>query len=162
MSTDMYGMAVMDACEQILDRLRPVREQLGGDTVDWKTVVSSAFFQRVNLSAQGFYIVNDKRCGYGTDPPPPPIHHLLFLTVIRLEPQQCRELSQRHSLQLLHPRSGVCRGRDWLFDRRLVYPSGWCADGSGEEHQPGAGHRTDWGGLHSRLRVEYHGRASMG
>ena len=28
MSTDLYGMAVLDACEQILSRLQPLREQL--------------------------------------------------------------------------------------------------------------------------------------
>lgn len=28
MSTDLYGMAVLDACEQILSRLQPIREQL--------------------------------------------------------------------------------------------------------------------------------------
>jgi hypothetical protein len=29
MSTDLYGMATLDACQQINDRLKPVRARLG-------------------------------------------------------------------------------------------------------------------------------------
>jgi xanthine dehydrogenase/oxidase len=31
MSTDMYGMATLDACSQILKRIAPIRETLGPD-----------------------------------------------------------------------------------------------------------------------------------
>jgi xanthine dehydrogenase/oxidase len=62
MSTDLYGMAVLDACEQILDRLRPLRQQMPNAT--WQELVHAAYFQRINLSAQGFYVVPGDRCGY--------------------------------------------------------------------------------------------------
>lgn len=31
MSTDLYGMATLDACQQINERLKPVRARLGPD-----------------------------------------------------------------------------------------------------------------------------------
>lgn len=63
MSTDLYGMATLDACEQILERLAPVRAQLGQDA-PFSDVTHTAYMQRINLSAQGFYIVPHDRCGY--------------------------------------------------------------------------------------------------
>jgi len=63
MSTDMYGMATFDACSQILDRLKPYREKLGSDA-KLSEVALAAHFSRVNLSAQGFFTLMDKRCGF--------------------------------------------------------------------------------------------------
>ena len=68
MSTDLYGMAVLNACEQIRARLGPVREKVGPDA-SWASVISAAYFDRVNLSAQGFYAVATERCGYDWDSP---------------------------------------------------------------------------------------------
>jgi xanthine dehydrogenase/oxidase len=68
LGSDLYGMAVLDACEQIVERLKPVRESLPADA-DWETVVRTAYFSRVNLSAHGFYVVDGKRCGYDWDKP---------------------------------------------------------------------------------------------
>ncbi|CAM9133378.1 unnamed protein product [Ascophyllum nodosum] len=62
-STDLYGMAALDACEQITERLRPVAAKLPPE-VPFTSVVKAAYFQRVNLSAQGFYKVPSGRCGY--------------------------------------------------------------------------------------------------
>lgn len=68
MSTDLYGMATLDACQQILKRLAPVREGLeaksGAKEVPWVSVVQAAYFSRIDLSAHGFYIVADNMCGY--------------------------------------------------------------------------------------------------
>ncbi len=71
-STDLYGMAVLDACEQIMERLKPLKAQeLGEDgkwsDAAWKKVTSNAYFNRINLSAQGFYTVPSERCGYNWD-----------------------------------------------------------------------------------------------
>lgn len=66
MSTDLYGMAVLDACSQILARLVPVRAGVAADAV-WKEVINAAFFQRVDLSAHGYYAVDSNRCGYDWD-----------------------------------------------------------------------------------------------
>ena len=71
---DLNGAAVKDACEQVLDRLRPVAaEHLGvapdavrfGDgvvtapgteeSIGWADLVNAAYFQRVQLWAAGFY-----------------------------------------------------------------------------------------------------------
>lgn len=62
MSTDLYGMAVLNACEQIEARLKPYREK--NPTGTWKELITAAYFDRVNLSAQGFYVVPSERCGY--------------------------------------------------------------------------------------------------
>jgi len=66
MSTDLYGMAVLNACEQIRERLGPVRSRLGPDA-SWKDVVFAAYFDRTNLAATGFYAVPTERCGYDWD-----------------------------------------------------------------------------------------------
>ncbi|RLN49926.1 hypothetical protein BBJ29_001688 [Phytophthora kernoviae] len=63
MSTDLYGMATLDACEQILARLAPIRERLGPDA-SFSEVTNAAFMDRVNMSAHGYYIVPNERCGY--------------------------------------------------------------------------------------------------
>ncbi|KAH7488230.1 hypothetical protein PRIC1_007652 [Phytophthora ramorum] len=63
MSTDLYGMATLDACEQILARLAPIRERMGSDA-SFGDVTNAAYMERVNMSAQGFYIVPNERCGY--------------------------------------------------------------------------------------------------
>ncbi|OQR93686.1 xanthine dehydrogenase [Achlya hypogyna] len=63
MSTDLYGMATLDACEQILARLAPVAARLGPDAA-FADVVKTAYFERVDLSAHGYYVVPDENCGY--------------------------------------------------------------------------------------------------
>ena len=65
-STDLYGMAVLDACEQIRARLKPFYEKMPADST-FSSVVTAAFFERVNLSAQGFYIIDNSRCGFNWD-----------------------------------------------------------------------------------------------
>jgi xanthine dehydrogenase/oxidase len=62
MSTDLYGMATLDACEQIKARLAPYAEKMPG--ADFNSIVQTAFFDRVNLSAQGYYAIDNDRCGY--------------------------------------------------------------------------------------------------
>lgn len=55
MSSDLYGMATQLACEQIMERLKPY---YGEDPhAKWEDVVSKAYFDRVNLSAQAFYSI---------------------------------------------------------------------------------------------------------
>uniref|UniRef100_A0A6S8ELY0 Xanthine dehydrogenase n=1 Tax=Aureoumbra lagunensis TaxID=44058 RepID=A0A6S8ELY0_9STRA len=60
MSTDLYCMAALDACKQILERLEPFRDP----KLTFTEIVGKAYFSRVNLSAQGFFIVPHDRCGY--------------------------------------------------------------------------------------------------
>lgn len=63
MSTDMYGMATLDACRQIIARIEPIRKQLGPEA-EFKTVVEAAHMARIDLSAHGFFTVEDSRCGF--------------------------------------------------------------------------------------------------
>jgi xanthine dehydrogenase/oxidase len=51
--SDLNGMAVFKACTIIYDRLAPYREKFPGDS--WDQWVFKAYFDRVSLSAMGFY-----------------------------------------------------------------------------------------------------------
>lgn len=53
-SSDLNGFAVFNACEQINERLEPYRAKLGRDA-KMGDLARAAYFDRVNLSAQGFY-----------------------------------------------------------------------------------------------------------
>ena len=57
-SSDLNGYAVFNACEQINKRLAPYREKLGKDA-PMKKLAHAAYFDRVNLSANGFYKTPD-------------------------------------------------------------------------------------------------------
>ena len=57
-SSDLNGYAVFNACEQLNKRLAPYREKLGKDA-PMKKVAHAAYFDRVNLSASGFYKTPD-------------------------------------------------------------------------------------------------------
>ncbi|CAK1540585.1 unnamed protein product [Leptosia nina] len=52
-SSDLYGMAVLNACTTIKERLEPIRaKNPNGKWEDW---VATAYVERVSLSATGFY-----------------------------------------------------------------------------------------------------------
>jgi xanthine dehydrogenase/oxidase len=53
-SSDLNGYAIFNACKQINERLAPYREKLGPKAT-MKDLAHAAYFDRVNLSAQGFY-----------------------------------------------------------------------------------------------------------
>ncbi|KAK3490396.1 xanthine dehydrogenase [Neurospora hispaniola] len=53
-SSDLNGYAIYNACQQLNERLAPYREKLGPDAT-MKDLAHAAYFDRVNLSAQGFY-----------------------------------------------------------------------------------------------------------
>ena len=53
-SSDLNGYAIFNACAQLNERLQPYREKLGPDAT-MKDIAHAAYFDRVNLSAQGFY-----------------------------------------------------------------------------------------------------------
>ena len=53
-SSDLNGYAIYNACAQLNERLAPYREKLGPDAT-MKQLAHAAYFDRVNLSAQGFY-----------------------------------------------------------------------------------------------------------
>lgn len=53
-SSDLNGYAIFNACKQLNERLAPYREKLGPQAT-MKELAHAAYFDRVNLSAQGFY-----------------------------------------------------------------------------------------------------------
>lgn len=57
-SSDLNGYAIWNACVQLNERLAPYREKLGPDAT-MKQIAHEAYFDRVNLSAQGFYKTPD-------------------------------------------------------------------------------------------------------
>lgn len=63
MSTDLYGMCTLDACRQILARLKPIREKLGAEA-SLADVANAAHMERVDLTAHGFYAPHESRIGY--------------------------------------------------------------------------------------------------
>lgn len=56
-SSDLNGYAAYNACAQINERLRPYREKM--PNAPMKDLAHAAYFDRVNLSAQGFYRTPD-------------------------------------------------------------------------------------------------------
>mmetsp|Transcript_3006 Transcript_3006/g.4567 ORF Transcript_3006/g.4567 Transcript_3006/m.4567 type:complete len:1061 (-) Transcript_3006:635-3817(-) len=52
--SDLNGMAVLEACKMINDRLQPIRAKLPS-TATFAEIAHQAWFDRVDLSAHGFY-----------------------------------------------------------------------------------------------------------
>ena len=57
-SSDLNGYAVFDACAQLNIRLAPYREKFGKDA-SMHELATAAYFDRVNLSANGYYRTPD-------------------------------------------------------------------------------------------------------
>lgn len=57
-SSDLNGYAIWNACAQLNERLAPYREKLG-PSATMKQLAHAAYFDRVNLSANGFYKTPD-------------------------------------------------------------------------------------------------------
>ena len=57
-SSDLNGYAIWNACAQLNERLEPYRQKFGRDAPMSK-LAHAAYFDRVNLSAQGFYKTPD-------------------------------------------------------------------------------------------------------
>ncbi|XP_004291798.1 PREDICTED: xanthine dehydrogenase 1-like [Fragaria vesca subsp. vesca] len=54
-SSDMYGAAVLDACEQIKARMEPIASQHNFSS--FAELASACYVARIDLSAHGFYII---------------------------------------------------------------------------------------------------------
>lgn len=50
-------MAVLDACQKLLKRLEPYREKYTSEK--WPEMINKAYFDRVSLSATGFFKTPD-------------------------------------------------------------------------------------------------------
>ncbi|KAL0831376.1 hypothetical protein ABMA28_002200 [Loxostege sticticalis] len=55
--SDLNGMAVLNACQKLADRLQPYRDK--NPNGKWEDWVQAAYFDRVSLSATGFYATPD-------------------------------------------------------------------------------------------------------
>ncbi len=58
-SSDLNGMAIKDACQQINERLDPFRTDPQGNEVTFEKACHDAYFARVSLSATGHYKTPD-------------------------------------------------------------------------------------------------------
>jgi xanthine dehydrogenase/oxidase len=63
--SDLNGMAVLNACNTIMDRLKPYREQYPDK--DWNFWITKAYFDRVSLSTTGFYATPDIGYDFATN-----------------------------------------------------------------------------------------------
>ena len=64
--TDAFPCAVADACRQLNERLEPFREKM--PDASFREIVNAAYFERVDLSAHGFYKTPDVTGFGGTLP----------------------------------------------------------------------------------------------
>lgn len=55
--SDLNGMAVIDACSKLSERLAPYKEKYPNET--WDQWINKAYFDRVSLSSTGFYSTPD-------------------------------------------------------------------------------------------------------
>ncbi|XP_039429165.1 xanthine dehydrogenase [Culex pipiens pallens] len=63
--SDLNGMAVLNACKVINERLEPYKKQFPDK--DWNFWVNKAYFDRVSLSATGFYATPGIGYDFGTN-----------------------------------------------------------------------------------------------
>lgn len=56
-SSDLYGAAVLDACEQIKARMKPMATK--HSDYNFTALVRACYFERIDLCAHGFYITPD-------------------------------------------------------------------------------------------------------
>ena len=56
-TTESLRVAAADACRQLNERLAPFKEKM--PDASFKEIVNAAYFERVDLSAHGFYITPD-------------------------------------------------------------------------------------------------------
>jgi xanthine dehydrogenase large subunit len=53
--TDLNGAAVLDACRKIMERLRPIADELGQASASHPSVIDAAYRRRIPLFAHGYY-----------------------------------------------------------------------------------------------------------
>nr|QEO19121.1 rosy [Rhagovelia antilleana] len=51
--SDLNGMAILNACNELNDRLKPIKE--ANPKGEWKDWIKTAYFDRVSLAVSGFY-----------------------------------------------------------------------------------------------------------
>ncbi|GMT22071.1 hypothetical protein PFISCL1PPCAC_13368 [Pristionchus fissidentatus] len=68
MGSDLNGLAVKNACDQINERLAPLKEELGGDTT-WEKLVETAYLKMISLSASGYAVTPCEPVNFGTGLP---------------------------------------------------------------------------------------------
>ena len=64
-SSDINGMAIQNACDTINERLQPLR--LKNPDMSWEKLIQTAYFDRINLSANGFYKTPDLTYDWSTN-----------------------------------------------------------------------------------------------
>uniref|UniRef100_F1KRL5 xanthine dehydrogenase n=1 Tax=Ascaris suum TaxID=6253 RepID=F1KRL5_ASCSU len=57
-SSDLYGLAIMDACDKLNERLKPIR--IAHPDFNWEQLVSKAYLERICLSSTGFSTIHSE------------------------------------------------------------------------------------------------------
>jgi xanthine dehydrogenase/oxidase len=73
-SSDLNGYAAYNACVQLNERLKPYREKLGPKAT-MKELAHAAYFDRVNLSANGYYRTPEIGYVWGPNPADPSLEN---------------------------------------------------------------------------------------
>lgn len=103
--SDLNGMAIKDACDQLNERLKPIREELGYDAPMSK-IAHAAYLERINLNATGFWKMPSMRKS--------PFHlNVTMLNSYRnwLSVGELRYEYPGSNVLLLHTRSSLYRNR---------------------------------------------------
>ena len=58
-ASDLNGMAVKHACEQLRQRLDSLKTDGDHEKLSWNELINRAYFDRIDLSARGFYATPD-------------------------------------------------------------------------------------------------------
>uniref|UniRef100_H2YPI8 Xanthine dehydrogenase/oxidase n=1 Tax=Ciona savignyi TaxID=51511 RepID=H2YPI8_CIOSA len=63
--SDLNGMAIKEACEKIVGRIKPLRKNF--PKLSWDDLIIKAYLERISLSATGFYKTPDIYCNWDQD-----------------------------------------------------------------------------------------------
>lgn len=72
--SDLNGMAVKAACDELNARLKPIREKYGHDA-PMKTIAHAAYLERINLNATGYWKMPKIGYIWGTYKDPKPMYY---------------------------------------------------------------------------------------
>lgn len=154
-SSDLNGYAIWNACQQINERLAPYREKLGPEAT-MKQLAHAAYFDRVNLSANGFYKTPDIGYVWG-----PNTGQMFFYC--KQIPAHPRSLFKKSPLtrEISHARRRSSRSRNRHLDRRLDVPPSRHQNGRRPLHQPSHRLRPNRRRFHPRHGSLHHGRIPL-
>eukprot|EP00271_Cylindrocystis_brebissonii_P015376 TRINITY_DN3802_c0_g1_i1.p1 TRINITY_DN3802_c0_g1~~TRINITY_DN3802_c0_g1_i1.p1 ORF type:complete len:1384 (-),score=303.69 TRINITY_DN3802_c0_g1_i1:1396-5484(-) len=83
-SSDLYGQAALNACTQLLERMKPVKDTMPPGTTLAK-VAEKCYFERINLQAQGFHATPELSFDWSTSKGHPFSYHTYGVALAEAE-----------------------------------------------------------------------------